>query len=138
MPMPYQYNPYQSYFQQFPNYQQQMSQPPMQPTPPQQQQPSGMIWVSSQMEAESYLMAPNSAVTLWDSNSATVYLKQTDASGKPTMKIYDLVERARTPVAPIPAVPNNGITREEFDELAARVNELTAKRVKPVKKEADE
>ena len=31
-----------------------------------------------------YLVAPNSAVALWDSNSPTIYLKQADASGKPS------------------------------------------------------
>ena len=64
----------------------------------QQQTQSGMIWVQNEMEAANYLVAPNSAVTLWDSNSPVVYLKQADASGKPSMKIYDLVERTQRPV----------------------------------------
>lgn len=62
---------------------------------PQQAQASGqsMVWVSGEAEAMAYLVAPNSAVALWDSNSPTIYLKQADASGKPSIKVYDLVER---------------------------------------------
>lgn len=132
--MPYNYqNQYQSYFQQFPQYQQQMQQSPQPAPPPMAQQTGGIIWVGSAQEADAYLMAPNSAVTLWDRNVPAVYLKTTDASGKPSMTIYDLVERTPRPVTP--PQPQNGPTREEFDELAARVAELTAKKVKPVKKE---
>lgn len=43
-----------------------------------------------------YPIAPNNAVTLWNQNEPVVYLKQSDASGKPSMKIYDLVERVET------------------------------------------
>lgn len=83
----------------------QMQQPQMQPmqqpmSQQVQQNPiaqSGVQWVSGEQEARGYLIAPNSAVALWDSTAPTVYLKQADASGKPTLKIYDLVERAETP-----------------------------------------
>ena len=64
---------------------------------PQQQQTntlSGILWVSNEQEAVSYPVAPNAAVALWDSSRPSVYIKQADASGKPTMKIYDLSERA--------------------------------------------
>ena len=51
---------------------------------PQQAQVSGqsMVWVNGEQEAMGYLVAPNSAVALWDSNAPTIYLKQADASGK--------------------------------------------------------
>ena len=91
-----------------------------------QQTQSSMIWVSSEQDAFNYLIAPNSAVTLWDSNSPVVYLKQADASGKPSMKIYDLVERnsrpAQAPVAP----PVEYATKDELAALAARLDALTA------------
>jgi len=63
---------------------------------PQMQNPipqSGVQWVSGEQEARSWMVAPNAAVALWDSTAPTVYLKQADASGKPTLKVYDLVER---------------------------------------------
>ena len=100
MAYPY-FNPY--YTQPMPDNlmqmrQQQMMQPMQQPmSQPVQQNPiaqGGVQWVSGEQEARGYLIAPNSAVALWDSTAPTVYLKQADASGKPTLKIYDLVERA--------------------------------------------
>lgn len=61
-----------------------------------QQQPqiSGIIWVNGVAEADAYPIAPNNAVTLWDRSRPIVYFKQADASGKPSMKVYDLVEHA--------------------------------------------
>lgn len=64
---------------------------------PQMASPSSIIWVKNQQEAAMYPIAPNNAVALWDSASPSIYLKQADASGKPSMKIYDLVERTETP-----------------------------------------
>ena len=99
-------------------------QPNMQQVP--QQAAPSIVWVQNEMEAANYLVAPNSAVTLWDSNAPVVYLKQADASGKPSMKIYDLVERnsrpAQAPVAP----PVEYATKDELAALAARLDALTA------------
>ncbi len=81
----YPYNPYQpqSYLPQ--NYQQ------VQQTPVANQ--SGIIWVSGEQEAAMYPIAPNNAVALWDRSGKTVFIKQADATGKPSMKTFDLVER---------------------------------------------
>lgn len=91
----------------------------------------GVQWVNGEQEARGYLIAPNSAVALWDSTAPTVYLKQADASGKPTLKIYDLVERTGTP-APAKIDTAEFVTRSEFNKLAEIVSELngTGKRVK--------
>lgn len=112
--------------------QQQMMQPMQQPmSQPVQQNPiaqGGVQWVSGEQEARGYLIAPNSAVALWDFTAPTVYLKQADASGKPTLKIYDLVERAETPRT---TPQENGVefvTRKEFDALAALVGEIKGKK----------
>ena len=104
-------------------------QPNMQQVP-QQQSPS-IVWVQNEMEAANYLVAPNSAVTLWDSNAPVVYLKQADASGKPSMKIYDLVERTQRPVqaAQAPAVEYAPLSR--LEALEARMNELAAVKEAP-------
>lgn len=120
----------------------QMQQPQMQPMQqPVQQNPiaqSGVQWVSGEQEARGYLIAPNSAVALWDSTAPTVYLKQADASGKPTLKIYDLVERTETaPNAPQkPGV--EFVTREEFDRLAALVGEIKGKKKRKVEEDEDD
>lgn len=64
---------------------------PAQPQTAQQTAP--IIWVPNSQAAENYMVAPNNAVVLWDSSAPVIYLKQCDASGKPTLKTYDLVER---------------------------------------------
>lgn len=134
-------NPY--YAPPMPDNLMQMRQQQMQPMAPQMQQmpqapqnpvaQSGVQWVSGEQEARSWMIAPNAAVALWDSTSPTVYLKQADASGKPSLKIYDLVERPEmTPGAP-QVKTGEYVTRKEFDALAALVGEIRGKE-KPVKK----
>ena len=129
----YGYQPYQPYqppmADQLMQLRQNQFQPNMQQVP--QQTQSSMIWVSSEQDAFNYLIAPNSAVTLWDSNAPVVYLKQADASGKPSMKIYDLVERNSRPVQPpqAPAVEYAPLSR--LEALEARLNELAAVKEAP-------
>ena len=99
--MAYPYTSYQNPWQQnyYPMYQPQQQQPipqvPQQPYNPVANQ-SGIIWVSGAMEAQSYPLAPNNAVALWSRDGKTIFLKQADATGKPSMKVYDLVERAES------------------------------------------
>ena len=62
--------------------------------PTQQQISSGITWVQGEAGAKSYLVAPNSTVTLWDSESQTIYLKSADPSGLPSMKILDYTIRS--------------------------------------------
>lgn len=93
MAYPY-YNNYQQYqpmYQPYPV--QQQAQPTYQPI--QQTPQSSIIWISGEREALAYPVAPNNAVTLWSQSEPVVYLKQADATGKPTLKVYDLVERAQ-------------------------------------------
>ena len=129
----YGYQPYQPYQPPMADQLMQLRQNQYQPNiqqVPQQQSPS-IVWVQNEMEAANYLVAPNSAVTLWDSNSPVVYLKQADASGKPSMKIYDLVERTQRPTQPqqTPAVEYAPLSR--LEALEARLNELTAVKEPP-------
>lgn len=130
----YGYQPYQMYqppmADQVMQLRQNQYQPNMQQAPQQQPLPS-IVWVQNEMEAANYLVAPNSAVTLWDSNAPVVYLKQADASGKPSMKIYDLVERTQRPVqaAQAPAVEYAPLSR--LEALEARLNELAAVKEAP-------
>lgn len=142
--MPYQYMPgYQPYYQ--PPMADQLAQlrgAQYQPIPqqipqvqPQQAQTGGqsMVWVSGEAEAMAYLVAPNSAVALWDSNAPTIYLKQADASGKPSIKVYDLVERTQKPVqASQPSVVEYA-PLSRVEALEARLNELTVVKDMPVR-----
>lgn len=138
---PYYQNPY--YPQPMPdNLMQMRQQQMMRPTPPPVPQnpvaTGGVQWVSSEQEARGYLIAPNSAVALWDSTAPTVYLKQSDASGKPTLKIYDLVERAETPRTAPQEKGVEFVTRKEFDALAALVGELKGKKKRKVEEDEDD
>lgn len=120
----------------------QMQQPQMQlQMQPQMQNPiaqGGVQWVNGEQEARGYLIAPNSAVALWDSTAPTVYLKQADASGKPTLKIYDLVERAETPRTASQEKGVEFVTRKEFDALAALVGEIKGKKKRKVEEDEDD
>lgn len=95
-PVTYQPN----YYNQPNPYFQQMQNQPVQQTAPTQANnaPSSIIWINGINEAATYPVAPNNAVALWDSSAPTIYLKQADPSGKPTIKIFDLVERTQKPV----------------------------------------
>lgn len=123
-PFPATYQPY------YPQYQQQMPQT-------QQAQPnnfqngnSSIIWVQGEAGAKSYLVAPNSTVQLWDSESQTIYLKSADASGMPSMRILDYTIRQNAPqTAPagVPAQKADYPTREEFNALQSLVEGLKSK-----------
>ena len=110
---------------------QQFQAPPQNPSPvqPTNQNQPGIIWVPSEQAANEYLVAPNNAVALWDSNNPVIYLKQADASGKPHMTIYDLVERTQRPVQPPQTQHVEYATKEELKALAARLDDLAVKEV---------
>lgn len=139
---PYGYqNPY--YPQPMPDNLMQMRQQqmPMMQTPQAPQNPiaqGGVQWVSGEQEARNWMIAPNAAVALWDSTAPTVYLKQADASGRPTLKIYDLVERAETPRTAPQEKGVEFVTRKEFDALAALVGEIKGKKKRKVEEDEDD
>lgn len=136
-------NPY--YAPPMPDNLMQMRQQQMQPMTPQMPQApqnpvaqSGVQWVSGEQEARNWMIAPNAAVALWDSTAPTVYLKQADASGKPSLTIYDLVERTETPRTAPQEKGVEFVTRKEFDALAALVGELKGKKKRKVEEEEDD
>ena len=123
----------------------QLRQQQMQTMPPQiplMQNPvaqGGVQWVAGRPEAENWLIAPNSAIALWDSTAPVVYLKQADACGKPTLKTYDLVERLASASDAQKTSPPEYVTRKEFDALAALVGEIKGKKKRKVEEgEEDE
>ena len=72
----------------------------MQPQPQPQQMPqavSALTFVLGEAEASAYPVAPGNTVSLWDKNESTVYIKYMDASGVPSMRILDYVERSAAP-----------------------------------------
>lgn len=109
----------------------QLRQQQLQAMPPMPQNPipqGGVQWVSGEQEARSWMVAPNAAVALWDSTAPVIYLKQADASGKPTLKTYDLVERLASVCDAQKKDAPDYVTRKEFDALAAIVGEMKGKK----------
>ena len=126
MPYPYYQPNYQNYYPASyqPVYQPtQQAQPVQQPTPQQSfsPTPTGIIWISGLQEAQMYPLAPNSAVALWGRDGKTIFLKQSDATGKPSMIVYDLVERAETPSDSANGGDNKVPAYATKDELGAVV-----------------
>ena len=89
----YPYYPYQSYYPVYQPMIQQPTQPPVQQPVQQPSYSSGIIWVDDEKEAALYPIAPNNAVALWEKSGKKAYMKKADATGKPSMTTYDLVER---------------------------------------------
>lgn len=126
---PVQQNPMGQFNQQF---QQPMGQQ-MQPTQMSVANPvsNDFLWVLGQTEAESYPVAPNNTVTLWDKNLPTIYIKSVNAQGVPSMRILDFTERLanapKTPSTPSFNSPDNFVTLDSFNALEAKFAALEGK-----------
>ena len=88
------------------------------------QQNNGIIWVQGEAGAKSYLVAPNTTVQLWDSESQTIYLKSADASGMPSIKVldYKIRDAVRSAETPLKA-PEQYATIDSIKELEKRLIE---------------
>lgn len=131
---------YQPIYQQYPQVQPQAQQvmPQPQPQQAQPQQQSNLIWVSGEAGAKAYLVAPNTTVQLWDSESQTIYLKSADGSGMPSIKTLDYTIRdTGTPVQATEPAEGKYIQRDELNALNGRIQALEREisKLKPKKKE---
>lgn len=102
---------------------------------PAQQQQGSLIWIQGEVAAKSYLVAPNTSVVLFDSESQTVYIKSADASGMPSMKTldYTIREAPNTAIAPVPKESTNYATKDDLRAVYAQISALEAR----LKKEDD-
>lgn len=101
---------------------------------PYQQQPqssNGIIWVQGEAGAKSYLVAPNTSVTLWDTESQTIYVKSADATGMPSMKTLDYTmresmssEAKKSPVSEYATKDDISTIRAEIDALRSNIEEM--------------
>lgn len=83
---------------QYPSYQQSVTASPPQASPALQvNQPGVFNWVKSEKEVEDQYVYPNGVMTFWNENEPIVYMKQADATGKSTIRTFDLVERVDKP-----------------------------------------
>lgn len=116
-PFPVGYQPTQFYYPQ-----QQQAQ---QTQPQQAQQSNGIIWVQGEAGAKSYLVAPNTTVQLWDSESDVIYLKSADASGMPSMKVIDYkVRNAMPEQAPSVSPHASYATKDDVSMLQAEIDRI--------------
>lgn len=90
-----------------------------QPQPPQQTQTQSLIWVQGEAGAKSYLVAPNSTVTLWDSESQTIYIKSADATGMPSIRTLDYTIRGSEEKVAV-----NYVTRDDFDHIEKEIDDI--------------
>lgn len=126
--LPYQPTPYpdrlaqlQNQYQQAVNVQQMV---PTQMSGASQQLNQGLLWVSGEIGAKSYLVAPNSTVLLMDSDAQRFYLKSADNAGMPSLRIFEYNEVTNLPQN-APQAPNldenvlndKFVTREEYEGL---------------------
>lgn len=118
-PMP---QPYADRLTQLQNqYQQTVNVPQMVPQP---QVNQGLLWVSGEVGAKSYLVAPNSTVLLMDSDSSRFYLKSADNAGMPSLRIFEYKEVTNAPTTSVNAtnfdenvLNDKFVTREEYEGL---------------------
>lgn len=68
-----------------------------------------VVWIPDEREVDSYPVGPNSAVALWDYSNGKIFLKQADASGRPTIKKY--------------------LVTEEVDKAASKETETYSKKI---------
>lgn len=96
---------------------QQMSQPPVpvQPAPS-----SGLIWVQGEAGAKAYTIAPNSSALLMDSEQDVFYIKTTDASGMPSLRVFQYTEVVTSPAVEN-ATEERYVTLEEFNKFKAEM-----------------
>lgn len=111
-------------------YQQTVNIPQMQAVP-QPQVNQGLLWVSGEVGAKSYLVAPNSTVLLMDSDSSRFYLKSADNAGMPSLRIFEYSEVTNAPqtVANAPnldekVLNDKFVTREEYEGLKSQYESI--------------
>lgn len=120
-----------SYPQYFPQYAQQAAAA----VPATQPQANSLIWVQGEAGAKSYLVAPNTTVTLWDSESQTIYLKSADASGMPSLKVLNYtIKDSASQNAPVGLsdAPNFDfyVTKDELQAFEEKIQKKLDKLVK--------
>lgn len=117
-------SPYSGYMppaQRLQNYEQQMQQ-----IPQSNMQQGSIIWVQGAEGAKSYMIPPNSNVLLMDSEGTRFYIKSTDNSGMPSLRMFEFKEITGAPMttgSPTSSMnPEDFVPRREFEELKSDVD----------------
>ena len=91
----------------------------------------GLLWVSGEVGAKSYLVAPNSTVLLMDSDSQRFYLKSADGAGMPSMRVFEYKEILNTTQNAPQSLNSHDndlsdkfVTREEYEGLKSQYKRI--------------
>ena len=122
--------------------QQQMQTMPQQiPVQAVQQQPmqTSVVWISGgKEEANGFMVAPNSRVIIFETNSMIFHIKERDASGTPIpMRTFNYVEETESAHQDT-KTNDKFVTREEFNKLAALVGEMKGKKKRKAEEDEDD
>lgn len=92
---------------------------------------NSMIWVLGKAEAESYPVAPNNSVVLWDKSQPIIYVKSANMQGVPSLRVLDFVERSETsentPESHVCKCGDKFVTKGDFEALERKFDELAVK-----------
>ena len=96
--------------------------------PQYQQQNNPFIWIQGGVAgAQSYQVAPNNTVILWDSDEQSIYIKSADMQGKPSIRILDYTIRSEAPRTAQNALYGNDTqipTKEDISALQSQIDSL--------------
>lgn len=116
--------PYPDRLSQLQNQYQQAVNVPQVQSVPQPQVNQGLLWVSGEVGAKSYLVAPNSTVLLMDSDAQRFYLKSADNAGMPSLRIFEYNEVTNAPQnalqglnTDLKELDSKYVKREEYEGL---------------------
>lgn len=98
-------------YQQIPNYS-----PTFSPNFNQTANHTQLIRVNGLDSAKAYPTSPNSTVALFDANEDIMYIKSTDASNFPTIRIFRFIEEQDTPIS-----VQQYVTIEEFNHFKEEI-----------------
>lgn len=91
----------------------------------------GLLWVSGEVGAKSYLVAPNSTVLLMDSDAQRFYLKSADGAGMPSMRIFEYKEVVNNTQNVVKGadldeniLSDKFVTREEYEGLKSQYKSI--------------
>ena len=93
---------------------------------------NSIVWVSGELGARNYPIAPNTSILLMDSESSKFYIKSADILGVQTLRSYEYSEVTAGKPTETETVaeskPQNDskdyVSRKEFDELKKTIDEL--------------
>ena len=91
-------------------------------------QATDMNWVQGEAGAKGYHISPNTTVTLWDSESQTIYVKSANAVGVPTITVLEYTIRDESPKVSgeqkvnFATIDDVEILKNEIKELKSRLD----------------